>query len=241
MSIEWLKQTLDESRISQAELAEAMGLSADKLSKMLNGKRQLKASELEAAKRFFGKRAKPLVRSFDPDDPDPIQTFEAEAPDNLDPDGIPRIPVDGIAEVDVRAGLGPGGDLQVSYRRDGEEVQTVDAVKPDPWMFPPWFMRDVLRAKARDILAIETQGDSMLPTIEPGAVVFVDTRHRIPSPDGVYAIRDRWGQIQVKRLETFGEFSSVIRVVSDNGGRSVNVPADEIVIVGRVIAAWRRL
>lgn len=241
MSIEWLKRALDETRISQAELAEAMGLSPDKVSKLLNGKRQLKADEMAAARAFFAARGRPLVRSFDPDDPDPVQSFEAEAPDNLDPDGVPRLPVDGIAEVDVRAGLGPGGELQVAYRRDGEEVQAVDAVKPDPWMFPPWFMRDVLRAKAKDILAIETQGDSMLPTIEPGAVVFVDTRHRIPSPDGVYAIRDRWGQIQVKRLETFGEVSPVIRIVSDNGGRSVNVPADDVVIVGRVIAAWRRL
>ena len=71
MSIEWLKRALDETRISQAELAEAMGLSPDKVSKLLNGKRQLKADEMASARAFFAARGRPPVRSFDPDDPDP--------------------------------------------------------------------------------------------------------------------------------------------------------------------------
>lgn len=175
------------------------------------------------------------------DDPAFTAPFEPEAPDPIDPDAIPTIPRGGIVEVDARGGTGPGGHLQHIYRRDGDEVRAVDAVKPDPWVFPGWFMQNVLRARAEHILALETQGDSMEPTIDPGAVVFIDTRHTVPSPDGVYAIRDRWGHIQVKRLETFGEARSDIRVVSDKDGRGVSMPLDDIVIVGKVIASWRRL
>ena len=182
-----------------------------------------------------------IFATFDPDDAEPDVPFEAEAPDNIDPDGVPVIPPGGIVEVNVRGGTGPGGELQHVYRRDGDEFRAVDAIKPDPWVFPGWFMQDVLRARPEHILALETQGDSMEPTIDPGAVVFIDTRHTIPSPDGVYAIRDRWGLIQVKRLETFGEARSHLRVVSDKDGRAVSMPMDEVAIVGKVIASWRRL
>lgn len=182
-----------------------------------------------------------LVRSFDISEDAPDIPFDPEAPEEIDPDAVPLIPRGGIAEIDVRGGTGPGGELQHIYRRDGDEVVTVDAVKPDPWVFPGWFMQNVLRARPEHVMALETQGDSMEPTIDPGAVVFIDIRHTLPSPDGVYAIRDRWGQIQVKRLETFGEARSHIRVVSDKDGRAVSIPMDEIAIVGKVIASWRRL
>lgn len=186
-------------------------------------------------------RRSSLVGSFDISEHDADVPFAPEAPEPIDPDAIPLIPKSGIVEIDVRGGTGPGGELHHIYRRDGDSVQTVDAVKPDPWVFPGWFMQNVLRARPEHILALETQGDSMEPTIDPGAVVFIDTRHLLPSPDGVYAIRDRWGQIQVKRLETFGEARSHIRVVSDKDGRAVSIPMDEIAIVGKVIASWRRL
>lgn len=186
-------------------------------------------------------RRAPLFDTFDPDAAEPDVPFEAEAPENIDPDGVPVIPRGGIVEVDVRGGTGPGGELQPAYRRDGDEVYATDAVKPDPWVFPGWFMQDVLRARPEHILALETQGDSMEPTIDPGAVVFIDTRHTLPSPDGVYAIRDRWGLIQVKRLETFGEERSRIRVVSDKDGRAISMPISEVSVVGKVIASWRKL
>lgn len=186
-------------------------------------------------------RQRSLVSSFDINDDGLDVPFDPEAPEPIDPDSIPSIPKGGIVEVDARAGTGPGGQIQHAYRRDGDDVLTVDAIKHDPWVFPGWFMQNVLRARPEHILALETQGDSMEPTIDPGAVVFIDTRHTRPSPDGVYAIRDRWGSIQVKRLETFGEARSHIRVVSDKDGRAVSIPMDEITIVGKVIASWRRL
>lgn len=240
MTNDWLIKALAASGAKQIDLARAMGLTPDKMSKVINGQRRISDAEGQKARAFLQGKLR-LVGTFDPDMIATDEPFSAEAPDPVDPDAPPKIPLGGVIEVDVRAGMGAGGQLQHTYRRDGDEIETIDAVKPEAWMFPTWFMQSVLRAKPSDLLAVETQGDSMEPTIDPGAVVFVDTRHTRPSPDGVYAIRDRWGQIQVKRLESFGEHSANIRIVSDKDGRAISLPLEDVTIVGKVIAAWRRL
>ena len=48
---------------------------------------------------------------------------------------------------------------------------------------------------------LDTNGDSMAPTILSGERVVVDTGHKTPTPDGLYAIRDTFGSIVVKRLQ----------------------------------------
>lgn len=194
------------------------------------GKKAPKADEILRANRESGMKWTPrIVGSFDPDEDDPI-------PDD-DLGGRP-LRADGIVEIDVRAGMGDGGVSQSLWQRDGESS---DPLKHEAWVFPSWFLQSNLRAGPEDLLAVEAQGDSMEPTIDPGSVVFVDTRHKIPSPDGIYAIRDRWGHIQVKRIESFGEDDSTIRIISDNGRAARSVPIEEVSIVGKVVACWRKL
>lgn len=83
----------------------------------------------------------------------------------------------------------------------------------------------------------------MLPTISPGDRVLVDSAHTVPTPDGIYAIRDRYGSIVVKRLQTLRRGDPpVIRMISDNKSHDPeDVGADEITIVGRVLWGLRRL
>lgn len=177
----------------------------------------------------------PMIASFDPSDPDPIQDFDAEAPDPIDPDQPPTIPANGVVEIDAKPGMGGGGQMAFVYYRAGDQIETRDAIKVHPWIFPPWFLNH-LGAHPNDLLMAEATGDSMRPTIEPGTPVIIDTRHKIPSPDGVYAIRDRWGQIQIKRLETSKLLGDpTIRIISDNGGHvELARSEDEIAIVGKV-------
>ncbi len=40
------------------------------------------------------------------------------------------------------------------------------------------------------LLVLDTNGDSMVPTLMSGDRVIIDTGHKTPSPDGLYAIRD---------------------------------------------------
>lgn len=181
--------------------------------------------------------------SYDPDAPDPVAAFEPEAPDPADPEQPPSIPSNGVVEADTRFAMGAGGHANAAtfvYRRNGDSVQSIDAIKPDPWIFPPWFLR-AMGARPGDLMVAESIGDSMRPTIEPGMPLIIDLRHRVPSPDGIYAIRDRWGALQFKRLETskiLGDHT--IRVISDNGGHvQVAQTEDDLNIVGRVVGGWK--
>ncbi len=117
------------------------------------------------------------------------------------------------------------------------------AVKPEAWKFPARFIREELRASEDRIIIMETSGDSMAPTILSGDRVVIDTSHRVPSPDGIYAVRDRYGNIVVKRLQVLrrGE-PPIIRIISDNKSHDPeDVGADEIAIVGRVLWGLKRL
>lgn len=183
-----------------------------------------------------GKLGEQFAKSFDPDEPDVSVGFEEEASHFAVDDEAPKIPSNGIVELDARPGMGGGAQVAHIYYRDGGQIETRDAIKLYPWIFPPWFLSR-LGARPGDLLVAEAYGDSMRPTIEPGTPLIIDVRHKIPSPDGIYAIRDRWGQVQVKRLETAkgaGDFS--IKIISDNGGHTEIVRSeDEISIVGKVL------
>lgn len=146
---------------------------------------------------------------------------------------------DEIDELDARAGLGGGGVPTMDVRRDGNHA---DAVKSDRWKFPPEFLHYELRAPASRLIVLETIGDSMFPTIGPSERVIVDTGHKAPSPDGIYALRDQFGGMIVKRLQVLrrGE-PPVVRVISDNPAHDAEeVGLDEIEIIGRVLFGMRR-
>lgn len=153
-------------------------------------------------------------------------------------DDTPAPPDAGIREIDVRAGMGGGGTIE------GREVvfhgSTADPVKEEAWHFPAQFMREEVRAPQNRVIVIETQGDSMAPTLLSGDRVLVDTGHKVPSPDGIYALRDPYGYIVVKRLQTMR--GGKIRVISDNKAHEPeDFGAEEIAIVGRVLWALKRL
>lgn len=82
----------------------------------------------------------------------------------------------------------------------------------------------------------------MTPTIEDGDVIFVDTRHRVPSPPGIYALADEFGGVVVKRLEVTsrpGDEMIRVQISSDNPRHSTReLTLDEIQIVGRYIGRF---
>lgn len=151
------------------------------------------------------------------------------------------VPLAGIREVDIRAGLGGGGSLENRQVIRNGEFQ--DPVKDEAWHFPSRFIREELRATESRVIILETQGDSMFPTISSGDRVIVDTGHRVPSPDGIYAIRDRYDGIQVKRLQVLrrGDPPRILIISDNNSHQDEEVGADEIAIVGRVLWGLKRL
>jgi phage repressor protein C with HTH and peptisase S24 domain len=158
-----------------------------------------------------------------------------------DYDDTPTRPKTGILEIDVRAGLGGGGTLDhQEVRHDGDYA---DPVKPEAWKFPNTFMRQELRASESQVVILETDGDSMEPTIGSGERIIVHTGMRTPSPDGIFALRDTFGNIIAKRLQVLrkGDPPRVL-VISDNKAHATEeVGLDEITIVGRVLWGLKRL
>lgn len=153
-------------------------------------------------------------------------------------------PSGGIREIDVRAGLGGGGTTE------GREVRHhgdyADPLKPEAWKFPTRFMREEIRGTESQVIILETDGDSMEPTIGSGERIIVHTGMVTPSPDGIFALRDTFGNIVAKRLQILrkGDKTDVPRVliISDNKSHPTEeVGLDQISIVGRVLWALKRV
>lgn len=149
-----------------------------------------------------------------------------------------NIPAEAIREVDVAAGLGGG---QIPAQVYTPESNMADAYKRESWVLPSAFLNSSFRAPASAIIAIATRGDSMSPTISHGDVAFVDTRHRRVSPSGLYAIRDIYGEIVIKRLDAYREGDDLfVTISSDNAAEPKRMERlMEISVVGRVCGIMR--
>ena len=144
-----------------------------------------------------------------------------------------------VPELDTRAGLGGGGRRRAKCARTARHA---DPIKSEGWLFPASFVREQLHAVPARLLVLDTNGDSMAPTIPSGERVIVDTGHKTPTPDGLYAIRDAFGCIVVKRLQLMrssradaGEnhFRQPERI------RAKKSPLNELEIVGKVLCCLK--
>lgn len=222
------------SKLSQERFAEVLGTSRGAVGNWELGK-GIKQENLEQISEKFDVSLDWLSRA----EGKPPAMVRAKS-DDLDY-ALP--PEDGILEIDVRAGLGGGGSTDHTLVvHDGK---TVDPVKSESWHFPNTFVRNELGRSQDRVRILETYGDSMAPTIQSGDRVIIDTDHRVPSPDGLYAIRDRFGSIVVKRLQALRRGNPpIIKIISDNPHHGEEeVTADELegAIIGRVLWGLKRL
>lgn len=240
-----IRRLREEKDLSQAQLAELVGTSQPQIKRLEDGARKLTkewaeriAPHLNVSAEhllFPDKVAKlKLVDSFDPDDSDHTTdetlTFGSET-------GFRGAPEGTSPQIDITGGLGAGGLSIVNEGVPGHKGMTFAAeAVSDYWRLPPAVYTS-LGLHPQDTVFIPVQGDSMYPTLEEGDVVVVDTRHRWPSPDGIYAILDEIGGLVVKRLEVAQENGeNVIRIISDNTRHRIKEKRpDDVFIVGRVL------
>lgn len=248
MTKNWLDPFLKASRIaSQEELAEKIGVSRATINRLANDHSLLKRDRAEHLSFVLDVPVddlmlnkppkKAVVSSFDPDEPDDepseqLMTIGSET-------GARGIPVDASAQLDATGGMGGGGLTIVSEGVPGRHGMTFAAEHVrDYWRLPPAILI-ALGLAAHDVAILPVQGDSMLPTLNEGDVVFIDTRHRWPSPSGLYAVLDEIGGIVVKRLEVSsppGAEQQMVTVISDNPRHKPKEwRAEDLFIVGRVL------
>jgi len=129
---------------------------------------------------------------------------------------------------------------KLKKRKDGRHV---DRVKSEGWLFPASFVSKQLQISPKQLLVIEADGDSMAPTIMPGEKVIVDTGYKTPSPDGVYAIRDSFDNVVVRRLQLLRAAQPQrIKVISDNPKHAAEeVALSELEIVGKALCCLKFL
>lgn len=148
----------------------------------------------------------------------------------------------GIAEIDVRAGMGLDGEALAEYRPDRNSEATLGDAVLGEWQMPNDYLRVELRATPDDLRIIEVEGDSMTPTLQTGDRVMINLRARIPSPPGIFALWDGLGVV-CKRVEHIqGSDPPRLRIISDNDHHATyERTIEEAHIIGRVVWLGRRL
>lgn len=159
--------------------------------------------------------------------------------------GAQGIPEGTIPQIDVTAGMGAGGVPILSEGVIGKSGMTFAAeAVSDYWRLPAAFLAG-LAVKVGDLAFLAVKGDSMHPTLQDGEVVAANTKHRLPSPDGIYALGDEFGGIVVKRLQVVskpGDEEIMVDVISDNPHHKTKTwRLEDLRIIGMVVIRVGRI
>tara|TARA_R110002020_G_scaffold266483_35_gene481517 strand:+ start:4161 stop:4970 length:810 start_codon:yes stop_codon:yes gene_type:complete len=249
MMSDWLKRALQESSLTQAELARLLsarlGRSIDRaaVNKMASGKRQIAADELlEIAQATGQPLPKELNSAGDPELRELTYHPDDEAA-AVPADALYRPQIPGaLPEIDVRPGAGHGqvGELGVIALSNGETAVGHRVIRE--WNLPDEFTKNHLEITQGRTFVLEVVGDSMLPTLLPGDRVIVDMSQRSFRADALYVIDDTFGEPQVKRLRRVPYSDEpTVEIISDNPnyGRD-QIPAHRVRILGRVCGHMAR-
>jgi transcriptional regulator with XRE-family HTH domain len=139
------------------------------------------------------------------------------------------------------AELAPRSETNYSTLKKRRDGRHVDRIKSEGWIFPPSFVNNQLNTSAKQLVVVEAEGDSMAPTIMSGEKVIVDTGHKTPSPDGLYAIRDSFDKVVVRRLQPLRAAQlSRVKIISDNPKHAAEeVPLADVEVVGKVLCCLK--
>jgi transcriptional regulator with XRE-family HTH domain len=251
-----LKHFREQKGLTQSALADLAGTTQPQVQRLEAGERKLTREWATKLAPFLGVSAKELLfdeevlaatksaselkrvalgDEFEPDaDPDVRPTVGSET-------GRQGIPKNSIAEIDVTAGLGAGGIAMISEASSPNGARFAAEVVKDFWVLPAWILAR-LGIKPEHAAAFPMQGDSMEPTLFAGEVGFIDLRHRVPSPPGIYAVADQFGGIMFKRLDVVSKPSDpdiLVSVISDNPRHEPRVVGiDDLYVLGRYIGKF---
>ena len=214
--------------MSRSELVRLSGVSKQQLSRLENGMIRLRLDHLKPFAPHLGYSPEQILlwgRLPGTEMPDSGQKLAAEPA------------LRGVPELDTRASTG-GTVGKRNVRREGRHT---DPVLPEQWVFPATFTHEVLHSSVERLLVVQCEGDSMAPTIASGERVIIDTQHKTPSPDGLYAIRDALDSVVVRRLHVLRSSKPAsVSVISDNPKNpSEEIPLTDLDVVGKVLCCLK--
>jgi transcriptional regulator with XRE-family HTH domain len=214
--------------MSRTELVKRSGVSKQQLSRLENGLIRLRLDHLKPFANALGYSPEQILLwgRYPGTSEDQIQGEASGASEH-------------VPELASRSEAGAG----YSKLRKHKEGQHVERIKAEDWAFPASFVTKQLQASAKHLLVIEAKGDAMAPTIMSGEKVIVDTSHKTPSPDGLYAIRDPFDHVIIRRLQLLRAAQpSRVKIISDNPKHAAEeVALSEIELVGKALCVLKLL
>jgi transcriptional regulator with XRE-family HTH domain len=227
--------------MSRSELVRLSGVSKQQLSRLENGQIRLRLDHLKPFSSHLGYSPEQILLwgRFPGSGGTHIESSDVLREESAQDEPIGPSPGQ-VPELDTRAGLGGGGMPAREVRKEGRHA---DPIKSEGWLFPASFVREQLHTSPARLLVLDTNGDSMAPTILSGERVIVDTGHKMPTPDGLYAIRDTFGAIVVKRLQVMRSAKPTrVKIISDNPNHaSEETPVGDLEIVGKVLSCLKMI
>lgn len=206
-------EQLDELGLKQRDLAKALDLEENKISKTKIGERQFKAGEVLKARAWLADQTRIRQSGFRPSEPDLPAA----------PDLVSYVPIDIMP---TYAGLGGGGTGEGDVERA---------------LVPRYLIESVFRGQSSDFVIIRTRGDSMYPDFEHDDEILCDKRDRSPIQPGPFAIWDAEDEAYVvKNVEKLD--GGRYRIFSTNPKYTPReIGREETHIIGRPVWYGRRL
>lgn len=210
--------------MSRTELVKRSGVSKQQLSRLENGLIRLRLDHLKPFAKVLGYTPEQILL---------WGRYPGTTDDQSTSEVLPAS--EQVAELASRT---EANYSTLKKRRDGRHA---DRVKSEGWIFPPSFVNNQLKTSTKQLVIVEAEGDSMAPTIMSGEKVIVDTGHKTPSPDGLYAIRDSFDKVIVRRLQLLRAAQlSRIKLISDNPKHATEeVPLIDVEVVGKALCCLK--
>ena len=197
---------------NQRELADAIGIDQNKVTKVKGGERRFTAGEVLSAREWLGG----------------LNALPAKLPDQPPTRSIDAGEIVEITRLDLSLPMGPGATVD-------------DFVEGEPLQFDLGYVRTFSRTPPHRLRLADGAGDSMFPTLVPNDLVWIDTtQNQLLHADRIYAASINGGAA-IKRLRPVAGGARVL-VVSDNKTvDAYEVDKADVVIWGRVIRFARDL
>jgi transcriptional regulator with XRE-family HTH domain len=213
-------------RMSRSELVRRSGVSKQQLSRLENGLIRLRLDHLKPFTNALGYSPEQILL---------WGRYPGTSENEVQGEILP--PSEHVPELAARS---EADHAELNKRKDGRHL---DRIRSEGWQFPPSFVSKQLQASPKQLLVVEAEGDSMAPTIMSGDKVIVDTGHKTPSPDGLYAIRDPFNNVIVRRLQLLRAAQpSRVKIISDNPKHAAEeVALKELEVVGKALRVLKQL
>ena len=222
---DWLKSRKKERRVTDAALADALGVERSVANKIVNGKVELNARRADAVAELLGSTRDEILFRAGITDHEPLPP----APDHQQSRSIDQGEAVEIIQLDLSLPMGPGATID-------------DYVEEEPRIFDLAYIRGFTKNPPSRLRLARGVGDSMWPTLQSYDQVWLDSTQRtLNQTDRVWAVSINGGAA-IKRLRPLK--GGRVLVISDNPGPghdNYEVEADELMIGGRVIRFARDL